>query len=76
MSAGQDRVPVRVQEATGQSRNFLYAMWVCDGYNPCDSVFWGLMKTKPPSDRAWVICSPWIVEKLGDIVLVPSNFCN
>lgn len=71
-----ERVPVRVLEATGQARNYLYAYWVCNGYNPLDHVFWGIMKTPPPSDQTWRLCGPWIAERCGDIMLIPKGFVD
>jgi hypothetical protein len=68
------KVPVNVAEATGQARNFLYALWVCHGYNPCDSVFWGLMKSAPPSDKSWNIVKNDIVKALGNEVNIPKEF--
>ena len=64
---------VDVATATGQGRNFMYAYWVCHGYNPCDRVFWGLMARAPPSDKSWAIVAPIIIEQYGATMEVPVD---
>jgi hypothetical protein len=68
--------PVDVATAAGAGRNFLYALHVCNGYNPRDSVFWGLMKSPPPSDRAWSIVASDIIARHGATVDIPADILD
>lgn len=67
---------VDVRKATKQERNWIYALFICNGYNPCDSVFWGMMKSKPLSDASWEYILPSMIEDLGEVVDVPDNFVS
>lgn len=67
---------VDVVTATGAARNFMYAYWVCDGYNPLDHVFWRLMESTPPGDRSWEIVGADICERYGHVMEVPIDILD
>jgi hypothetical protein len=49
---------VELSSAQGQLRNVIWALECCHGYNPCDTVFWGVASGPPMGDNAWkIICS-------------------
>jgi hypothetical protein len=64
---------VEVATATGKARNVLYAMWVCNGYNPLDSMFWSQLRSHPPSDKAWDMIKDLVVVFLGEHAEVPTD---
>ena len=68
-----DPVQVEVATATGKARNWLYAAWVCNGYNPCDSVFWGVLRGAPPSDKSWDMIKDSVAVFLGEHAEVPTD---
>lgn len=67
---------VDVATATGNARNFMYAYWVCGGYNPLDGVFWRLMESTPPGEQSWEIVAPIIKEEYGPTLDVPIDILD
>lgn len=70
----KNAVSVDVKSAKGKARNFIYAMFICNGYNPCDSVFWGMLKSNPPSDKSWNYICDIIIKDLGESVIIPQEW--
>ena len=65
---------IDIATATGKSRAWIYAFWVCEGYNPYDSVFWGIYdKGNGPGDKAWGLISPSIIKTLGSTIDIPDD---
>lgn len=70
-------VSVSVMSATGKARAWIYAVWVCDGYNPYDRVFWGIYDNgNGPSDTSWAIIAPSIAKELAYNVTVPADILD
>lgn len=71
------KITVDIASAIGKARAWIYAVWVCNGYNPCDGLFWGVYHNGlPPSDKAWAIVSPDIIKKLGPTLDIPEDILS
>ena len=66
---------IEVETAEGRHRAVIYAMWVCNGYNPQDNVFWGVSKNGP-GDKAWGIVWRDVAAKLGRFANVPNSLVS
>jgi hypothetical protein len=45
---------IHYNDANATVRNFAWAAACCQGYNPCDQVFWSMFNTKPIPDNLWL----------------------
>lgn len=74
MSEVPARREVNVAEAIGKERSWLYACMICNGYNPCDHLFWQCYKPDVPfSERAWAIISEALVDRFGATYMIPEE---
>jgi hypothetical protein len=62
---------VKSETAVGQLRNVIWAIICCNGYNPCDRVFWGIAEGRPLSDEAWDF-----IQKDSPTVEVPDGLVD
>lgn len=69
-------VSIVTSTAVGDTRAWLWATYVCGGYNPCDRTFWSVLGNNKGglSDAGWSVIVQHLVDRFGEHVAVPANY--
>lgn len=58
---------VKLFNVQGQLRNVIWALECCHGYNPHDTVFWGIASGQPMGDKAWKVVGSMVGQKTYEV---------